>query len=93
MLTETLWTRMIPPAFLQNIGVWEWVLILLVVLLLFGGRKLPELARGLARGLRIFKDELEGVKKSVEQPPSEEGDTSKDQPAAKDDQPTDSQNT
>ena len=93
MLAETLSMQMTAPAFIQNIGVWEWVLILLVILLLFGGRKLPDLARGLAKGLRIFKDELEGVKKSVEQPPTEEGDTSKDQPAAKDEKPTDSQDT
>ena len=37
-------------------GQWEIVLIVLVILLLFGGRKLPELARGLAKGLRLFKD-------------------------------------
>ena len=47
-------------------GPWEIVLILLVLLLLFGGRKLPELARGLARGLRVFKSELKGVKKELE---------------------------
>ena len=51
---------------------WSWtggpeiVLILVVVLLLFGGRKLPELARGLGRGLRLFKDEVKGVKTDVE---------------------------
>ncbi len=78
-------TQTIPLGLFQNIGVWEWVLILLVVLLLFGGRKLPELARGLARGLRIFKDELEGVKKDVEQPGEKDKDKDKDQPAKKDD--------
>jgi len=48
-------------------GQWEVVIILLVVLLLFGGRKLPELARGLARGLRIFRDEMRGIKTDIEQ--------------------------
>ena len=47
-------------------GHWEIVIIVLVVLLLFGGRKLPELARGLAKGLREFKDELKGVKTGIE---------------------------
>lgn len=86
MLAEIGSMRMTPPAFFQNIGVWEWVLILLVVLLLFGGRKLPDLARGLARGLRIFKEELEGTKKSIEEPPKD-ADATKDQPPTKDDQP------
>ena len=35
--------------------------------MLFGGKKLPELARGLARGLRLFKDELKGVKTDIEE--------------------------
>ena len=47
-------------------GPWEIALILVVVLLLFGGKKLPEMARGLGRGLRIFKDEVKGVKTDVE---------------------------
>ena len=46
-------------------GHWEIILIVLAILLLFGGRKLPELARGLARGLRLFKDELKGVKTDI----------------------------
>lgn len=36
----------------------EWLLILLIALLLFGGKKLPDLARGLGRSLRIFKSEM-----------------------------------
>ena len=90
MLAETLEsllrTQTIPPAFFPNIGVWEVVVILLVVLLLFGGRKLPELARGLGRALRIFKEEVDGVKKSVEEPPKDTG-SSEGQPAKKDEQP------
>jgi sec-independent protein translocase protein TatA len=38
------------------IGPWQIVLIVLVVLLLFGGRKIPELMRGLGRGMKEFKD-------------------------------------
>jgi sec-independent protein translocase protein TatA len=40
-------------------------LILAVVLLLFGGKKLPELARGLGKGIRDFKDASEGVKREI----------------------------
>ena len=40
----------------MNIRGPEMILIFLVVLLLFGGKKLPELARGLGKGLREFKD-------------------------------------
>ena len=47
-------------------GAWEIALILLVVLLLFGGRKLPELARGMARGLKTFKSEMHDVRSSLE---------------------------
>jgi len=43
----------------------EIMLILAVVLLLFGGKKLPELARGLGKGIRDFKDASEGVKREI----------------------------
>ena len=42
------------------------LLILLVVLLLFGGRKIPELMRGLGRGIREFNDAKQGVKDEIE---------------------------
>lgn len=48
-----------------NIGGAEMMLILAVVLLLFGGKKLPELARGLGKGIREFKDASEGVKREI----------------------------
>lgn len=90
MLAEIGSMRMNCPAFLQNIGAWEWVIIALVVLLLFGGKKLPELARGLARGLRIFKEELNGTKKSIEEPPKDDDAAKKDEPADKGDKPKNS---
>ncbi len=48
-----------------NIGTPELILILFVALLLFGGNKLPELARGLGKGIRDFKDASEGVKREL----------------------------
>ena len=47
-------------------GGWEWVIIVLVVLLLFGAKKIPELARGLGRGIREFKDATKEIKKDIE---------------------------
>ena len=52
-------------------GVTEWVLILVVVLLLFGGKKIPELMRGLGRGIREFNDAKTNVKKEIEEGMSE----------------------
>lgn len=42
------------------------ILILLIVLLLFGGKKIPELMRGLGRGIREFKDAKDNVSKEIE---------------------------
>lgn len=39
-------------------SVWHWVVVALVVVILFGSKKLPEAARGLGRSLRIFKSEV-----------------------------------
>ena len=44
-----------------GLGTTELLLIALVVLLLFGGRKIPELMRGLGKGVKSFKDGVEGV--------------------------------
>lgn len=45
----------------------EWILIILVILLFFGGRKIPELMRGIGRGVREFNDAKENVKKELEE--------------------------
>ena len=44
----------------------EWILIVFAVLLLFGGKKIPELMRGVGKGIREFKDAKEGVKKELD---------------------------
>ena len=46
--------------FLGNIGTGEIILIALVVLLLWGGKKIPELMKGLGKGVRSFKDGMNG---------------------------------
>ena len=46
---------------LLTIGTTEIILIILLVLLLFGGRKIPELMRGLGKGVKSFKDGVNGV--------------------------------
>mgnify|MGYP003309642677 CR=1 FL=1 len=47
------------------IGTWEWVIIGLVILLLFGGKKIPELMKGLGKGVKSFKDGMNGVEDEV----------------------------
>ena len=54
-------------ALFGSVGWKEVLVILAVILLLFGGRKLPDLARGLARGLRTFRDEMKGIKTDLEE--------------------------
>ena len=49
-----------PLALFQNIGVWEVLILLLVVLLVFGPKRLPEMGRSLGRGMREFKDSVTG---------------------------------
>ncbi len=44
----------------------EWILIVLVVLLFFGGKKIPDLMRGIGRGIREFNDAKDNVKKELE---------------------------
>ncbi|WP_411675305.1 twin-arginine translocase TatA/TatE family subunit [Campylobacter sp. LR291e] len=48
-------------------GVWQWVVILLIIVLLFGAKKIPELAKGLGKGIKTFKSEMnsdEDIKKT-----------------------------
>lgn len=45
----------------------EWVLIVLAILLLFGAKRIPDLARGLGKGIREFKDATKEIKKEVDE--------------------------
>lgn len=54
------------PLFIGGIGMQEVLLIALVVLLFFGGRKIPELMKGLGKGVRSFKEGMNGLEKDVE---------------------------
>lgn len=49
-------------------GPWQIVAIVLVVLLLFGGKKIPELMRGIGKGIRSFKEGMDDVKSEIEKP-------------------------
>ena len=51
---------------MRNIGPTELLIILAVAVLLFGGRKIPELAKGLGEGIRNFKHALKGEEKTEE---------------------------
>lgn len=48
------------------IGTWEWVIIALVILLLFGGKKIPELMKGLGKGVKSFKEGMNSVEKEID---------------------------
>ncbi len=50
----------------MSLGPWEVVIIFVVILIIFGGKKLPELARGLGQGLREFKKATHDIKEEVE---------------------------
>ena len=54
-------------ALFGSFGWQEILIVLVVILLLFGGRKLPELAKGLGKGLREFRKEVRGVTDDVEE--------------------------
>ena len=45
---------------------WEWIIIALVVLLLFGGKKIPELMRGLGKGVKSFKEGMKDVQNELQ---------------------------
>lgn len=58
--------------FIGGLGMLEILLIVLVVLLFFGGKKIPELMRGLGKGVRSFKDGMNEIEKDIKETASEE---------------------
>jgi len=54
-------------AFVGGLGGWEILLIVLVLVIFFGAKKIPELARGLGRGIREFKDATKEIKDEIEE--------------------------
>lgn len=59
MLSKTLFLLSAPSGM-------EWIWIILGIIILFGGRKIPELAKGLGKGIRDFNDAKNGIKKEIE---------------------------
>ena len=51
--------------FLGSLGMPEIIVIALLVLLLFGGKKIPELMKGLGKGVKSFKDGIKGVENEI----------------------------
>ena len=58
--------------FLGNLGAQEIILIAFVVLLLFGGKKIPELMKGIGKGIRSFKEGVNGIEKYINDAVSED---------------------
>lgn len=55
------------PLFIGGLGMQEVLLIALVVLLFFGGKKIPELMKGLGKGVRSFKEGMNNIEKDIEE--------------------------
>lgn len=63
------------------VGPWEIVIIALVVLLLFGGKKIPELMKGLGKGVRSFKDGMKEIESDInDDTPSQKKSADEDSP-------------
>ena len=60
------------PLFLGNLRGWEWLIILLVIMLLFGGKKIPELMRGVGKGINSFKQGLKETQDEIKKGTDEE---------------------
>ena len=58
---------MVTPLFIGGIGMQEVLLIVLVVLLFFGGKKIPERMKGIGKGVRSFKEGMNNVEKEIDE--------------------------
>jgi len=59
----------------MNLGGWELLLIMLVILIFFGAKRIPDLARGLGKGIREFKDATTEIKDNLEDGGSSQNNT------------------
>ena len=64
---------LINPLLFQTLGIWEILIIALVILLLVGGKKIPELMKGLGKGVSSFKKGMKEGEQPEEQDQPEEG--------------------
>lgn len=67
-----------------NLGTGEIIAIVLIILLLFGGRKIPELMRGLGKGVKSFRQGMNEVEEEIKKPLE---DLDKDKPGSRPDNP------
>lgn len=58
---------MITPLLFGSLGFWEIALIVLAIILLFGGKKIPELMKGLGKGVKSFKEGMKDVEDDVKE--------------------------
>ncbi|MCR5560691.1 MAG: twin-arginine translocase TatA/TatE family subunit [Bacteroidales bacterium] len=49
----------------QNFGIWEILIIAFIILLIFGGKKIPELMKGLGKGVKSFKEGMSEAEKDI----------------------------
>lgn len=83
-------TLLLIPLFIGNLRGWEWLIIFLAILLLFGGRKIPELMRGLGKGIHSFRKGMQEAKEELNKPldsdeqPKDPGAAASDEPRGKD---------
>lgn len=63
--------------FIGNLGTGELILIALVVLLFFGAKRIPELMRGMGKGVKSFKEGLNDIEKQINEPVSNDDDQEK----------------
>jgi sec-independent protein translocase protein TatA len=73
--------------FAAFLGGWEWIIVILAVLLLFGAKKIPELARGLGQGIKEFKKATKEVTDEIQNTPTDTTAQTGKPPAATPSQP------
>ena len=73
-------------------GGWEWIIIVLVILLFFGAKRIPELARGLGKGINEFKKAQDEIRKEIDKG-GDESETEKESETTSQTENTEKQNS